>query len=334
MNTDFKSDILRNIECYLMNHSHKDKEKIMSTLVIAFRDYKFIPKKYEIVEYVAEKNKRIIQKFFICKRIEGLSDKTLNYYSTILKYFMRIIDKDLTTVTTDDIRYYLALLMKDGKNNNTSVDNNRRVLNSFFSWVLEEEMIEKNPVLKIKKIKTPKLVKEPFSILDIEKMRNVCETPLEKALFEVLISSGARRTEIATALKKDYSSSSGEILVIGKGKKQRKLFLSTKAILELDKYLATRTDDSSYLFTQNRSCKNPVSTTFLANTIKKIGEKADVKDVHLHRFRRTMATLALKKGIPIEQVQKILGHTQLETTLIYAKIDQENLKNNFKKFMF
>lgn len=335
MEVNYKEELVRKVKENLLNYSLEEREYIISNLIIALKNYEVNSKKYEIVEFAAEKNKKIIQKFYVSKKIEGLSERTLKTYLYEINYFNKYLPKDLTTITTDDIRYYLAIIVKDGKNSNVSLDNKRRILNTFFQWLLEEDFIQKNPVIKIKKVKSEKLVKSPFSDLEIEKLRSVCNTEFEKALFEVLISSGARRLEIQTALRNNYCSDKGEILILGKGKKERKLFISTKAVVELNNYLATRKDDNPYLFVSSKiKLKEPLSETTLAKTVKKLGERAGINGVHLHRFRRTLATSILKKGMPIEQVQKLLGHSELETTLVYAKVNDEDLKNNFRKLMF
>lgn len=338
MNTDYKSDVLKNIQLELSTKFiDKDVKTIMSILTINLNDFDLMSKKYEVIEYAGEKNEGIIKKIVVCKKLEGLTDTSLKYYGLVLKKFIKTVTKDLTIVNTDDVRYFLAVEMQRGKNSDISLDSMRRVLNSFYGWMVQEEIIGKNPVLKIKKMKITKTVKEPFSSIDIEKMRNACDTQREKAIFEVLLSSGARRAELATASRDNFSAEKGEILIMGKGKKERKLLLSTKAIYELNKYLEERTDDFPCLFLPERIIKNKkdcfISYTSLDKAVKKIGKKAGVENVHLHRFRRTAATIALKRGMPIEQVQRLLGHNQIDTTLIYAKIDQEDFKNNYRKIM-
>jgi len=337
--SDLKGEVLKEIELSLSGKFSREKLKdIISIINIGFNDFELKKIKYEVVNNYIQNNEQILKKFMISKKIEGLSDKSLLYYSLTIRKFLEIVSKDLTKVKTDDVRFYLAVEIQKGKNSDVSIDSKRRVLNSFYTWTTEEDITPANPVLRIKKFKITKTEKEPFSDLEIEKLRDSCKTQLEKVIFEILLSTGARRLELATALKCNYSSKNQELLILGKGKKERKVFLSTKAIYELDKYLATRTDDLPFLIAPIRlkSCKSikePINYSTINLILKKLAERAGVNDVHAHRFRRTAATIALKRGMPIEQVQRLLGHNQIDTTLIYAKIDQEDFKNNYKKIM-
>lgn len=334
---DLKSEIINDIEINLLKSFEVDKVKdIISILNIELHDFDVEKIKYEVVDSVLQKNEKIIKKFLVCKKIEGLRDNSLKLYTTVIKKFLKLVPKDLTSITADDIRYCLALLMQDNKTNDVTLDSYRRILKTFFNWMNEEEIINKNPILKIKKIKATQTEKEAFTDLEIEMLRGACKTQLEKALFEVLISSGARRMEIAMALRKNYYPDKNEVLILGKGQKERKIYLSARAIYELNKYLASRKDNLPFLFAPIRiktctSNKNTYST--IEKSLKNISKRAGVNEVYAHKFRRTAATLALKRGMPIEQVQQLLGHAKIQTTLIYTKIDQTECKNNFKKIM-
>ena len=308
---------------------------IENTLYINLRDYDLIQKSTETALTTdINPDMRAYQMFFVAKKVEGLSDNSLTYYTTILKQFFGIITKPLATITTDDIRYFLATKSNISL---TSVNNMRRVLSSFFSWLHNEEYIQKNPLVKIKNIKQPKIIKKPFSQTEIEELRDACNNLRDRAIIEVLLSTGMRCGELCASNISDIDFASGEILVTGKGNKQRICYLNATAKKRLKDYLESRNDNYRAVFTglHNRYAisENRIQKGGIETQLRNIGKLAGVANTHPHRFRRTAATVALQRGMPVEQVQTMLGHEKIETTIIYAKTSDSTVKHTHARLM-
>ena len=273
---------------------------------------------------------RAYQMFFVAKKIEGLSEKSLKYYSVILRQFFKVITRPLSTITTDDIRYYLATRQKVSL---VTLTNERRVLLSFFSWLTDEEYIQKNPVLKIKNIKQPKVLKKSFSQIEVEELRDACKTLRDKAIVEVFLSTGMRCGELCFIKVTDVDFINGEITVTGKGNKQRICYLNAPAKKRLRDYYENKgfKDVDQYIFSTTSG--NRISTHWMQAIIRNLGDIAGVKNVHPHRFRRTAATMALQRGMPVEQVQIMLGHEKIDTTMRYAITADDTVKHSHAKYM-
>jgi site-specific recombinase XerD len=286
-----------------------------------------------------------IQKFLACKTIQGVSEKTLmNYRQTILDFYKLIGNKDVKQITTDDIRYYIANGIKKRGWANTTADNSRRFLSSYFSWCVDEDIIVKNPIKKIKPIAKRESLRKPFTDTEIEKMREYLSESntgiRDRAIMEMLLSTGCRVGEIQNIKLSDVNFVTREVFVIGKGNKERKVFLSEKAVYHIQKYLneGRRNDNCEYLFQNhlnisgetNGVSRKKLQISGIEQTLRRMGRQLGIK-VHPHKFRHTAATLALQRGMPIEQVQQMLGHTKIDTTLIYAKINTDDLKANHRK---
>lgn len=263
----------------------------------------------------------LLKRYIATLKLEGKSDDTLVQYNRSIRTFIENIQKNISDITTNDIRYYLANYQRRGIKKST-LDNERRYLSAYFAWLTAEEYILKNPMLRIKKIKQDKLQKKAFSDSDIENLREKSNAK-ERALIEFLLSTGCRVSEVVRLDIKDVNFMKGECVVMGKGSKERTVYLSERAMYYLNIYLSSR-KESNVLFT-NRSGER-WSKQSIEKCLKKLGERSGVANVHPHRFRRTFATNALNRGMKLQNVQRILGHTSMDTTLIYCVLDAENVK--------
>jgi integrase/recombinase XerD len=278
-------------------------------------------------------NEEAVRMFFIAKNIQGCTKKTIGYYGLTIKAFLEFMgNKPVNQITTNDIRYYLAVKKERDGNKDTNINNIRRVLSSFFGWLLEEEYIQKNPMAKIKTIKVEKRLKKPFKDEEIEKMRFAAKDNLRlSAILEVLLSTGCRVAEVEGMNREDLEGN--EIVVYGKGKKERTVYLNAKCKMALERYLKSRQDDNPAMFVTQDKPHGRLKISGIEISIRNLGKSVGVKDTHPHRFRRTAATTALNRGMPIEQVQLMLGHENIETTTLYAISDVEQVKANHKKYM-
>jgi integrase/recombinase XerD len=310
--------------------------KIENTLYFILSSYHIEPKEpRENTQLTTDINPdaKAYQMFFVAKKIEGLSEKSLKYYALIIRRFLAILNKPLATIITDDIRYYFALRKNVSL---VTLTNERRVLLSFFSWLTNEEYVTKNPVLKIKNIKQPKVIKKPFSQTELEELRDACITLRDKAILETLLSTGMRCSELSNVNIKDVDFSSGEILVTGKGNKQRICYLNAAAKKRLKDYLEIRNDVYEPLFIsiEKRSkAGRRLLPGGIQTLVKAMGKRANITQVHPHRFRRTSATMALQRGMPVEQVRIMLGHEKIDTTMRYAITADNSVKHSHEKFM-
>lgn len=302
-------------------------------ITVKLNGYRLEKSETGIVKYEMTDSQRWFKMFFISKKLQGLSDRSLRYYNNEISRVLKAINKPLDKITTEDIRYYLACYQLTGKPNQTSIDNTRRVLNTFFQWLQDEEYITKNPVKKIKKVKQKKMVKKAFSFEEIEKLKMACENKREIALVTFLLSTGTRAEETTNIKLTDVDFNTGEIKVTGKGNKERMVFLNATALLRLKDYIASRKGDSEYVFCSEISPYDKVGVFVIERTVREIGRRAGVKNVHPHRFRRTCATIAHKRGMPIEEIQKMLGHEDLGTTQIYVQVDEEDVRKSHEKYM-
>jgi len=342
---DIKNSIINQITFEINrnnNFSIDDIERIKNTIIIQLKDYDIVSKKYEIV--VSDRtNAELWKKFFLTKKAENLSDKSLLYYKNSLELFSLFIKKDFLKVTTDDIRLYLAVEREKNQQKAVSIDNIRRILNSFFSFLNEEEYISNNPVKKIKKVKGQKTEKTAFTQLELEKLRMACENSLEKAIMEVLISSAIRATELANIKIRDIDFEKNEIKIIRKGNKEGVAFMSTIAALAIKKYISERgnyntpylwvVDGLMYKCYRNQILGSKIDTAGFRRILKSIATRAKVANVHPHRFRRTFATMALKKGMDVEEIQQVLGHQNINTTMIYVNVDKSSVKEKYKNIV-
>ena len=278
-------------------------------------------------------NLEYLQMFIDAKRIEGCSDRTLDYYQVTVEHLLQTVDIEVRKMTTDDLRSYLADYQQINNCSKVTVDNIRRNLSSFFSWLEEEDYILKSPMRRIHKIKTKQQVKEIISDEMIEKMRDNCKTKRDLAIIDLLYSTGIRVGELVRLNVSDIDFEERECVVYGKGDKERRVYFDAKAKLHLQNYIKSRTDDNPALFVTLDVPYDRLKISGVEIRMRELGRKLNISKVHPHKFRRTMATRAIDKGMPIEQVQKILGHSQIDTTMQYAMVNQNNVKASHQKYM-
>ncbi|WEY47502.1 tyrosine-type recombinase/integrase [Weissella confusa] len=278
-------------------------------------------------------NAQLLNSFLSAKKIEGKSPKTLAYYKSTLARLLSTMKKSIKQVTTDDLRNYLSDFQNVNGSSNVTIDNIRRIFSSFFSWLEDEDFIVKSPVRRIHKVKTTKFVKETLSDEDLEKIRETASSYRDRAIVEFLASTGVRVGEIVNlninAIKLDDRSA----IVLGKGNSEREVYFDARTKIHLERYLKTRTDTNEALFVSNKIPNNRLTIGTIEAIVKKIGEKSSVSHVHPHKFRRTLATRAIDKGMPVEQVQKLLGHVRIDTTMHYAMVNQTNVKISHRKYI-
>lgn len=283
-----------------------------------------------------KRNKFLLTEFLNTKTAESCSHKTILYYRSTIERFVEFVDKHLDDVSTEDCeRYFMYGVTKEHPWTPTTQDNIRRILNTFYVWAVSRRYIIYNPVSPIKPTKNKKYrIKKPFTNEDIIKMRDGCEIVRDRAIIELLLSSGIRASELCGLNKQDVNWTEKEFTVIGKGNKQRVGYFNEQAGFYLQKYITGRSDDNEALFVTKNKPYDRLGVTGLETRIRDLGERVGVTGkAHPHRFRHTFATKALNKGVPLEQVQQLLGHEQLDTTLIYAKVAREDVKYNHKKLM-
>ena len=282
----------------------------------------------------ADENKTDLVKLFLAaKRVEGCSEKTVKYYDSTIRNAVEKIEKDVTQITTDDLRLYLDDYQVTSKISKVTVDNIRRILSSFFSWLEDEDYIVKSPVRRIHKVKSCKTVKETYTDEDLELMRDECDGIRDLAIIDILASTGMRVGELVRLNKKDIDFQNRECIVLGKGNKQRKVYFDARTKLHLQKYIDSRTDTNEALFVSLQKPHNRLQISGVEIRLRELGTKLNIDKVHPHRFRRTLATAAIYKGMPIEQVQKLLGHQSIDTTLQYSMVSQNNVKESHRKYI-
>lgn len=278
-------------------------------------------------------NKEYLKLFLDAKRIEGCSDRTIAYYCSTVEHFICSIDEPIRTVPTETIRAYLADYQNRNNCSKVTVDNIRRNISSFFSWLEEEDYILKSPMRRIHKIKTAKVVKQVISDEGIEILRDSCSQPRDLAIIDILYSTGIRVGELVSLNISDIDFEQRECIVFGKGGKERRVYFDAKTKIHLQNYLRTRSDDNPALFVTLDAPHKRLKISGVEIRLRELGRKNNLEKIHPHKFRRTMATRAIDKGMPIEQVQKILGHSQIDTTMQYAIVNQKNVKASHQKYI-
>lgn len=334
-----------------------DLAEVQRKLTVILDDYKIEPKETALTVYTEGKNEMYVKRFILAKAIAGCSEKTIKQYANEISKFLKAIGKDADVISSNDVQCFIAQLLAKGVSK-SYVDTVRRYFSSFYTFLLKEELIEKNPMLKVEKIKYHTDKEAAFSDYEIEMIRGACITLREKAIIELLLSTGCRASEAVSIKIADIESDT--ITVFGKGGKFRKVYLNAKSIVAIEAYLAERKDENPYLFAAGNQAKDdgklmgryrslkgkwymypelvnktePMNKESINICVKRIGKRAGVENVHTHRFRRTCATMALRRGMTIELVSKMLGHEQIQTTQIYLDLREEDLKNAHEKFVY
>lgn len=278
-------------------------------------------------------NLEFLKMFLDAKKIEGCSSRTIRYYRVTVEHLFSLIDTEVRKITTEEIRTYLADYQKINGCSNVTVDNIRRNISSFFSWLEEEDYILKSPMKRIHKIKTKTVVKNVITDEAIEKLRDNCSEIRDLAMIDLLYSTGIRVGELVNLNIDDIDLEGRECVVYGKGDKERRVYFDAKAKVHLKKYIESRSDENEALFVTLDSPYARLKISGVEIRLRQLGRKLDLDRIHPHKFRRTMATRAIDKGMPIEQVQRILGHSQIDTTMQYAMVNQSNVKSSHQKFM-
>lgn len=281
----------------------------------------------------AENSKNALESFLTAKRIEGCSEKTLAYYQNTIEAMLSNIGKTAQQITTDDLRQYLTMYQVQRGSSKVTIDNIRRILSSFFSWLEDEDFIVKSPVRRIHKVKTAKVVKDTYTDEALELMRDNCTTERDLALIDLLASSGMRVGELVTLNREDLNFNERECVVIGKGNKERLVYFDARTKIHLQNYLDHRTDGNPALFVTLKAPYHRLMIGGVETRLRELGKRLNIPKVHPHKFRRTMATTAIDKGMPIEQVQQLLGHQKIDTTMHYAMVKQQNVKLAHRKFI-
>ena len=280
-----------------------------------------------------ESSQDLLSLFLTAKEVEGCSPKTIEYYEATLRHMDKALAKPYTQIESDDLRRYLNDYEVSRGSSKVTIDNIRRIMSSFFSWLENEDYIVKSPVRRIHRVKTAQITKEVLSDEELEALRDACDSKRDLAIVDLLASTGMRIGELVRLNRKDVNLQERECLVTGKGNKQRPVYFDARAKLHLSEYLASRTDSSPALFVALDSSARRVTVGGMELRLHNLGQATGIHRVHPHKFRRTLATHAIDKGMPIEQVQKLLGHAKIDTTMHYAMVNQNNVKASHRKYL-
>ena len=331
MKTEVISSITKDMEDSLTDYQ---LNKLKESLIINFEGVEFIIKTDELKhQEELDENKNMIDSFISSKQVEGCSEQTIRYYKEIIEKFVNSFDKSIKQITTNEIRNYLSNYKDNSSCGSTTIDNIRRVLSSFFSWLEDEDYIIKSPVRRIHKIKTAVVVKEVLTDENLERLRDECENIRDLSLIELLISTGMRVGELVNLDINSLNFEDRSCIVLGKGNKEREVYFDAKTKLHLKEYISKRNDSNDALFVSMREPHQRLSISGIELIIRTLGINSNINKVHPHKFRRTLATMAIDKGMPVEQVQKLLGHVKIETTMNYALVNQSNVKISHRKYI-
>ena len=309
--------------------NNEQKEKLKEVLLYTFYNIEVTSIKDELVEDTTDYAKM----FIAAKRIEGCSERTLNYYETTIKTMVEKLSKKVNSIETEDLRNYLSEYQAKNNCSKVTIDNVRRILSSFFAWLEDEDYIMKSPVRRIHKVKATQTVKETYTDEELEEMRDACVEIRDLAMVDFLASTGVRVGELVNLDRVDIDMQERSCVVLGKGGKEREVYFDARTKIHLQNYLNTRTDNNSALFVSLLRPYDRLKISGVEIRLRELGKRINIKKIHPHKFRRTMATKAIDKGMPIEQVQVLLGHRKIDTTLQYAMVNQNNVRNSHKKFI-
>lgn len=326
MKNELITDIVQQMLPYLDNSQTKKLQQVLEHALF----------QYEIIEAVAPSNddsENLVNIFIAAKRIEGCSEKTLKYYQTTIDAMINAINKSVRHIQTEDLRFYLTQYQKKNQSSRVTIDNIRRILSSFFAWLEDEDHILKSPVRRIHKVKTGTNIKETYNDEELEKMRDNCTELRDLAIIDMLASTGMRIGEMVLLNRIDINFAERECVVFGKGDKERLVYFDARTKLHLQNYLDSRIDNNPALFVTIRAPYKRIQIGGIEVRLRKIGKMLGITKMHPHKFRRTLATMAIDKGMPIEQLQQLLGHKRIDTTLQYAMVKQSNVKIAHRKYI-
>lgn len=278
-------------------------------------------------------NLTLLDNFISAKHIEGCSDRSMHYYRKTIEQFLGVVCMPITQICTTQIRDYLVRYQAEHECSKVTIDNMRRILSSFFAWLEDEDYIVKSPVRRIHKVKTDMLIKETLSDEQLELMRDNCYNLRDLAMLDLLASTGMRVGELVRLNRADINFQERQCVVFGKGNKERIVYFNARAKIHLETYLRERTDENPALFVSLCAPHKRLLISGVERRVKSLGRLSGIEHVHPHKFRRTLATTAIDKGMPIEQVQKLLGHVRIDTTLHYAMVSQQNVRMSHRKYL-
>lgn len=325
MKTTITQNVLQQMLPILNNAQAKALEQTLESVLGQYLENK--SDKYEV------SSQKLLQKFLEAKRVEGCSEKTLAYYNSTINRMLNQIDKEVARLTTEDLRTYLTNYQDQNSLSRVTIDNIRRVLSSFFTWLEDEEFLLKSPIRRIHKVKTTSSIKDTYSDEELERMRDSCEEKRDLALIDLLASTGMRVGELILLNRSDINFNERECKVLGKGNKERIVYFDARTKIHLQEYLNSRNDTSSALFVALKAPCARLTISGVESRIRQIGKQLGIHKAHPHKFRRTLATRAIDRGMPIEQLQHLLGHKRIDTTLQYAMVKQSNVKLAHKKYV-
>lgn len=325
MKEEVKSEILRQMLPYLNN---EQLSALQNAVDHAFKDVEIVPGQ----EMTAEED-RSLESFITAKRIEGCSEKTLRYYRDTILSMISATGKQPRQIMTEDLRTYLTNYQTERGSSKVTIDNIRRILSSFFSWLEDEDFIVKSPVRRIHKVKTAKVIKDTYTDEALELMRDNCGSTRDLAIIDLLASSGMRVGEMVSLNREDINFNERECVVFGKGNKERLVYFDARTKIHLQNYLDSRRDSNPALFVTLKAPYERLKIGGVEVRLRELGKRLNLPKVHPHKFRRTLATSAIDKGMPIEQVQQLLGHQKIDTTMHYAMVKQQNVKLAHRKYI-
>ena len=351
--TDERQNLINRI-CMHFSERVDDLEMLRSELYITLNDYEITNRCTELAETDQECLENVLKRFLVAKAVKGCSERTIQLYSMSVRKVFTEINKRVEDVTPDDIRLYMGLRLRRDGVSKVTVGNEIRSLSSFYAWATAEEIIQKNPMLRVHKIKKQKVRKEALTEMEIERLRMAADGEMQKMMIEVLLSTGCRVTELVNIRIDEIQKD--EITVHGKGEKDRKVYLNAKTELAVQVYLAKRRDENPYLLPgaksmrerkgmdrkvsrknwwmdRNNLTEGHITTSTVESMMRTIADRAEVEQANPHKFRRTCATFALRRGMPIEQVSRMLGHEEVGTTQIYLDLKEEDLKRSHEKYV-
>ncbi|MBF1467747.1 site-specific tyrosine recombinase/integron integrase [Prevotella nigrescens] len=328
-----KEKIIENILAEMSNIlDTRQQTRLREVLKTTFEQVVMMPAESE-EQQREQANGELLQAFISAKKIEGCSDKTLCYYQSSIEALLRSEQKRIGELETNDIRSYLARYQEERGISRVTIDNLRRIFSSFFAWLEDEDYIAKSPVRRIHKVRTESLIKEVISDENMEVLRDSCHEIRDVAMIDLLASTGIRVGELVKINCEDIDFHERQCVVIGKGNKEREVYFNARAKIHLKRYIESRSDKNPALFVSLSSPHNRLTIGGIESRLRQLGKGAGLSKIHPHKFRRTLATMAIDKGMPIEQVQRLLGHVKIDTTLHYAMVNQANVKMAHRKYI-
>lgn len=328
-----KEKIIENILAEMSNIlDTRQQTRLREVLKTTFEQVVMMPAESE-EQQREQANGELLQAFISAKKIEGCSDKTLCYYQSSIEALLRSEQKRIGELETNDIRSYLARYQEERGISRVTIDNLRRIFSSFFAWLEDEDYIAKSPVRRIHKVRTESLIKEVISDENMEVLRDSCHEIRDVAMIDLLASTGIRVGELVKINCEDIDFHERQCVVIGKGNKEREVYFNARAKIHLKRYIESRSDKNPALFVSLSSPHNRLTIGGIESRLRQLGKRAGLSKIHPHKFRRTLATMAIDKGMPIEQVQRLLGHVKIDTTLHYAMVNQANVKMAHRKYI-